>query len=33
MIWQYLPPYGVGSVMQGIGASCWRIQRQGDFGD
>ena len=24
MIWRYLPPYGVGSVMPGIGASCWR---------
>ena len=26
MIWRYLPPAGVGSVMPGIGASCWRIR-------
>ena len=23
--WRYFPPYGVGSVMPGIGASAWRI--------
>ena len=26
MIWRYLPPAGVGRVMPGIGASCWRIR-------
>ncbi len=26
MIWRYLPPAGVGSVMPWIGASCWRTR-------
>ena len=26
MIWRYFPPAGVGSVMPGIGANCWRIR-------